>query len=77
MILDEGLYARVFKGWASKDYILLEEWVCGCEGATWNYNGGRSIINGVVYHDQIFFDTEEDMIVCKLKFPDMITLYNV
>src|ERR1035437_1158469 len=77
MRLEEGLYAMVFQGWTSPEYILLDEWVDGCEGAVWDYNAGRSYINGATYYCRIFFDTKEDMLVCKLRFPDLVKLYNV
>ena len=74
MIIEEGIYAKVMSGWANPNYTLLEEWVAGCEGAVWDYNGGRSWINGKVYPSYLFFDTEEDLLICKLKFPDIIRI---
>jgi len=72
MIVEEGIHVRIFQGWRQDRYILLDEWVNGCEGAVWDYNGGRTFLNGKVYHSMILFDTEEDLLVCKLMFPELL-----
>ena len=65
---EEGVHIRIFQGWNNKDYPMIDEWVTDCEGAVWDYNGGKSYINGKVFYSMIFFDCEEDLVAFKLKF---------
>ena len=49
---------------------LVEEWIESVPGAKWNRPGGVSYINGVIYQNEIQFDSEADLLAFKLKFTD-------
>ena len=65
--------AYVMGGWRDTDkFSELENWVIE-NNAVWQNECGKStIINGKVYYSYVIFETEEDMLVCKLLFPNMV-----
>lgn len=65
--------ARLRRAWSyPAQYGRLEEWVYGYNGARWNYASGWSNINGRMYYSELFFNSEEDLLICKLMFPELI-----
>lgn len=73
--VNEGLYARLKAEFDVEEYTELCGWISTCDGATWDFNGGFYLRGGFLYFIDLLLDTEEDMLMCKLKFSDMLTFY--
>lgn len=66
-------YTRVFQGWAYQEqYDQLELCINNSDCAMWDDNSGWSHINGRVYRAAILFNTAEDKLFYKLKFPEIL-----
>ena len=68
MILEEGIHVRLYRPWAIKEYSVINEWIHMCDNAVWDYNGGKTYLDGKIYYHMILFDSEEDLLAFKLKF---------
>jgi hypothetical protein len=66
------LTARIM-GWNGKEeHRSIEAWVKSIPGAEFDTARGISYINGEIYHYDMVFATEEDLLACKLKFGSMV-----
>jgi hypothetical protein len=72
MIEDTHIKAVIWQAWIDKDYPLIAKWVAECDTAVWNYDGPHTHYNGKTYYSVILFDSSEDLLVFKLKFPQVI-----
>lgn len=47
-----------------------------CDSAVWDYGGGGCFMNGESFYSYILFDSAEDLLACKLAFPDIVMVGN-
>jgi hypothetical protein len=65
--------ARIIGGWKDQEtYNNIEEWVAKTPGAFFDKARGISYINGQIFFSDVQFETEEDVLVFKLTFPEMV-----
>jgi hypothetical protein len=50
----------------------VEEWIKSVPGAKFNRAGGVSYINGVIYFNELKFESEADLLAFKLKFTNEV-----
>ena len=63
---------RVIRGWENiPEYDKLCEYVIDTDGH-WIMNRGGSHIDGRFYPPLLSFVSEEDLLVCKLRFSEMV-----
>lgn len=60
-------------GWHGKEkHTDLRTWVESVPGASFDKNCARSFISGDTYYHNIIFQTEEDKLICKIIFGEMV-----
>jgi hypothetical protein len=66
-------HSRVRGGFQlDSEFDRLDAWISMQEHARWDMARGISYINGRIYPSDIEFDSEEDQLVCKLMFSEMV-----
>jgi len=72
---------RVYSGWARRaKYSELNDWIGDSSNtAEWDPNSGFTIVDGEKFQSVILLESEEDMLVCLLKFSEIAVrgTYNI
>ena len=64
--------AHIVRRWVEPEYEAIDRWVSECDNAVWDYAGGAMAYRGRAYYSYILFDSKEDLLACKLTFPDVV-----
>lgn len=73
-LVDVGYY-HLFQCWAAQDeYSAACEWIKQFRDfeARWDFNYGRTWLNNVQYPSRVYFSSDQDYLMFKLKFPGLI-----
>ena len=69
-------YYNLSTCWNHKEeFEQADEWMKQFDrvDAQWDFTTGRSWINGIQYPSRVYFKSEEDYVVFKLKFPNLVS----
>ena len=69
---DENTYALWMVWTQPAMFAVADYWLKGVEDAEWNWNAGTSVINGVGYPASVYIKHEEDYLIFKLRFNELL-----